>query len=489
MGSNRVHSTAPTGAAAAASRKRPRAPATPAEPSAAPAPACHSPRSDGDFAGATCGPAQEQQRQHVTPEAVPNSASGTELEAPSRRRSVHDTDPNSQGAAPARHAAGEGSLFTVALNGRLYAVHSEDPFLNPRDLFLPHGSAAAASSASARDGLDEGGAVDGAETLHAYGNQPVLLLDCTGAQVLRVRRRRERAAVLERMALSHAEKLDIKRTRSRWIMRRVRAGRSQRDVRVPVSELRPVMGEAPASGPPAAPAAAPVTAPDGAEATVPLQVLLGELSRRRRALEAEVKSCELRLRALLTEKRRSSVAREGCVLLLPSPDTGNVRLHPRHHYRTVCFVGEELREVLPRPRDTQATAAAPLTTRAGYVEAPTEARTTPPPPSGDALSRVARVVENATGLQAAEERLRPAWAVEELLSYAQYMRRLYYPHGGSEAAADAAIMEDRLRSALDQRRNIPCIVFDGVDDFYAQPASTLAMCREWAIDRFRPSSE
>lgn len=394
--------------------------------------------------------------------------------------------PPSLSEKPAQVSSSGRRDFVVMLNHKRMIVPAEHPFLMPRALFAPRAPKAVAEDGrSATGACDVGDCVVAAEgaaspPLHCYGNRPVLLLDCTGA--LRQRRlRRQRRQELQSRALQLvAARADLLRTKNLWSMRRTRARRQNKELSVPVSGVGDRGGDPDRHTGDSAPRA-PSGATEGGDSTTHL---LSELSRQRKAITHEMKETRRELLALLQEKRKQAATRDGCVLMLPSPETGEVQLFPGHHYHTVCFVGDELREVLPsEARDTD-----------GATAHHWQHRT--PPLRELAFKGFARELsQNDEGGAEGEHTSakvpeRPLWAMAELLGYVLYLRQCrrnphYRSHRSDTLDDDTIECQEGREGRVDFDKIAATISYDMVDHYLALPACEMAMYREWAIDKFK----
>ncbi|KAG5506291.1 hypothetical protein JIQ42_07909 [Leishmania sp. Namibia] len=375
--------------------------------------------------------------------------------------------------------------FVVMLNHKRVVVSAEHPFLRPRDLFTPRTTKAVTGvdqcATGACDPDDCFVAADKATSrpLHCYGDRPVLLLDCTGELRQRRQRRQRRQELLSRASKLVAARADLLRTQSLWSTRWTRARRHNKELSVPMAAVNDA-GVAPDRG--------------GGDSTdsnscgtaaggVSVQHLLSQLSHQRKAITHEIKAVRHELLGLLQERREQAATREGCVLMLPSPETGEVRLLPGHHYRTVCFVSDELREVLPS--DARDTDVAPWHRR--------HHRT--PPQRESASELMARELSQsdeggAEGEQTTSKAIkRPLWAKAELLGYVIYLRQCRRnPHCRSRRGAtlgnDSTDYQKLREGGADLEKIAATISYDMVENYLALPACEVAMYREWAIDKF-----
>ncbi|CAJ1986750.1 hypothetical protein conserved [Leishmania donovani] len=433
------------------------------------------------------------------PSAQPTPASALLPPSLPCQSRVASGDPPTHNAAAAHHAADAPALslsgktahvssnsrrdFVVMLNHKRMIVPAEHPFLIPRALFAPRAAKAAAEDGrSATGACDVGDCVVAAEgaasrPLHCYGDRPVLLLDCTGALLQRRQRRQRRQELQSRASQLVAARADLLRTKNLWSMRRIRARRQNKELSAPVSAVGDAGGDA-GRGSGDSTARAPSGAAEGGDST---SHLLSELSRQRKAITHEMKEIRRELLTLLQEKRKQAATRDGCVLMLPSPETGEVQLFPGHHYRTVCFVGDELREVLPSDADVAT---------AHHWQHRT------PPLRKLASEGVARELSGNdeggaegehTSAKMAE---RPLWAMAELLGYVLYLRQCRRnPHYRSRRGAtfddDSIECQEGREGRVDFDKIAASISYDMVDQYLALPACEMAMYREWAIDKFK----
>ncbi|KAG5510300.1 hypothetical protein JKF63_07628 [Porcisia hertigi] len=398
--------------------------------------------------------------------------------------------PHISGAIAKSHSNSRGD-FAVMLNHQRMVVPAEHPFLNPRDLFLPR-----ATKAIAKDGCGAGPAVAASHPSNFYGDRPVLLLDCTGALRLRRLRRQRRRELQLRASTLTATRADLLRTIKLWFTRRTRARQQHKRLRISETAVSNV-GDPDAVGEGDAAASASSSVGEGG---VCEKDFFSELSHQRRAITNQMKEVRHELWTLLQEKRKQSAMREGCVLMLPSPDTGLVQLFPGHHYRTVCFVGDELLEVLPS--DTRGTDSTTVQHSQHQTPSLRELR----------LGGTARELSgdddegHAEGKHTpAKETSRPPWATAELLGYVIFLSQCRNnpqcgggggggeeEEGGGGGGGSSApgfditdCYEGREGHVVDVEKIASTISYDMVDDYLALPACEMAMYREWAIDKFK----
>ncbi|KAK7194636.1 hypothetical protein NESM_000382300 [Novymonas esmeraldas] len=294
--------------------------------------------------------------------------------------------------------------FSVMINHRRVFASVEHPFLTARDLRTIVAAAASPTHLT----TDE--------------ERPVLLLDYTSTLCMRRQRRQRRLELQRRASELTAERVDVVRASNTRLMQRARAS---------VHEL---------------------------ERLAALEIHITALSRRRKDITQKLLDVRRKLQALLQEKRASAASHAGCVLMLPSPDTGEVQLFPGHHYRTVCFVGEELCEV-PQYRSTCLSNA-------------TQPESTKDKINGDGDGdATARPSNNA----------RPRWAVAELLGYLLFRQLTLHPHSNGKGGRIAP----GHSGGTDLRKIAAGANYDLIDDYFALPASVAAMYREWAMDNFK----
>uniref|UniRef100_A0A1E1IQU7 Uncharacterized protein n=2 Tax=Leishmania guyanensis species complex TaxID=38579 RepID=A0A1E1IQU7_LEIGU len=374
--------------------------------------------------------------------------------------------------------------FVVMLNHKRMIVPAEHPFLIPRDLISPRATRTVAEDDQrTTDASDVGNCVVAAEgaarhPVHCYGDRPVLLLDCTGALRQRRLRRQRRLELQSRASKLVAARADLLRTKNLWSMRCIRARRRNKEQWLPEPALCNAGGHADRGG-----GDSTVSAPsDAARGGVPAKHLMSALSVQRKAITREVKEVRRELLTLLQEKRTQAATRDGCVLMLPSPETGEVRLLPGHHYRTVCFVGDELRDVLPSDaRDTDTATVQRRQRRAPPLREPASEGTT------CALSDEGGAEGEHT---LAKETKRPLWAMAELLGYVLYLRQChrnpdYHSRRGATLGSDSIDYQEVREGRVDYDKIAATISYDMVDDYLALPTCEIAMYREWAIDKFK----
>ncbi|KAG5485654.1 hypothetical protein LSCM4_06612 [Leishmania orientalis] len=384
------------------------------------------------------------------------------------------------------HASSNGRReFVVMLNHKRVVVSAEYPFLRPRDLFAPRTTKAVTEAGRCATGAcDPDGCVVAADEatsrpLHCYGDRPVLLLDCTGELRQRRQRRQRRQELLSRASKLVAARADLLRTQSLWSTRWTRARRHNKELSVPMAAVDDA-GVAPDRGGDDSTDSSSCGAAAGG---VSVQHLLSQLSQQRKAITHEIKAVRHELLGLLQEKREQAATREGCVLMLPSPETGEVRLLPGHHYRTACFVSDELREVLPS--DARGMDVAPWHRR--------HHRT--PPQRESASELMARELSHsdeggAEGEQTMSKAIkRPLWAKAELLGYVLYLRQCRRnphcrSHRGATLGNDSTDYQELREGGADLEKIAATISYDMVENYLALPACEVAMYREWAIDKF-----
>lgn len=394
-------------------------------------------------------------------------------------------------------------VFEVMLNHARVRVDRRYPFLNPTSLFTAH-TTSSANCGESVEGLDP--------PLHRYGHRPVLLLDYTGMLHLRHQRRARRQEILAQVQHLLAERQDQIRSARAWRMRLLRATRgnkasiTHKERASSTDEASGTTGESDAGS-------KSETSdeerendhdndvrreeePDNADVNnanteeerrnadenvlythADVMRLIGATGERRAAITRELVELRTELRELAHAKQLGAANREGCVLMLPSPGTQEVRLCSGHHYRTVCFVGEELMDVVPGE---------------GPVPRPVPQRdpSTRPPVSPERHDVAPPRLNRESGREG-EDRARrddsqqPLWATAEVSGYAIYARQRQHEtrrkrrrssgdggDGGHEAEEDGE--SDEAPATLDA--------------FLALPACEAAMYREWAIRKHSPSS-
>ncbi|KAG5484984.1 hypothetical protein LSCM1_07063 [Leishmania martiniquensis] len=376
--------------------------------------------------------------------------------------------------------------FVVMINHKRITVPAEHPLLRPCDLFAPRATKTVAEDSRQAAGADEADdCVAAAEEaasrpLHCYGDRPVLLLDCTGALRQRRQRRQRRQELQSRASQLAAERADLLRTQSLWSTRLTRARRQSKQPTAPAAAVDDVGGAPDKFGGDSAGS----ESCDAAVGCASMKHLLSELSHRRKSNTCEMKEVRDELLALLQQKREQASTRDGCVLMLPSPETGEVRLLPGHHYRTVCFVGDELCEVLPS--DSRDRNVAPLRRRQHRA----------PPLRASASEGIARVLSESDEDGAESERAlakantRPLWAKAELLGYALYLRQCrrnpqYRSCRGATLDADRTVDQELRDGCTDVGKIAATISYDMVDNYFALPSCEMAMYREWATDKLK----
>jgi hypothetical protein len=341
---------------------------------------------------------------------------------------------------PTTRLATNTTAFEVMMNHTRLSVDRRYPFLNPASLFTAHAPSGVAGSVEL--------AADLVPPLHQYGHRPVLLLDYTGTLHMRHQRRQRQREIKEEIIRLEAEHADQVRIGRMWRMRRLRARRGNH---------------------------ADFIASDADR-------VISATGARRLAISHQLQGLREELAYLAQVKRYAEATREGCVLLLPSPETQEVRLCSGHHYRTVCFVGQELMDIVPgegpvpRPLPTTETPAAPApkVTAAASVRSVSPASHSDHPPhrhrrrrrseSTDARSRA--VTDGASHTDA--DAVAPMWANAELRGFSIYRRVQRFSRKLT-----------RCRTCGDGESNDEgCAAMAA---YLALPACEAAMYREWAI--------
>ncbi|KPI86507.1 hypothetical protein ABL78_4409 [Leptomonas seymouri] len=226
--------------------------------------------------------------------------------------------------------------FEVMLNHARMSVERQYPFVNVASLFTAHAALGARSSGSPNHY---------APPLHRYGSRPVLLLDYTGALHLRHERRALRQAIKTKTSQLLAERAKQIRIARAWRMRRLRALRSNNGAFITTPGGYPVDGQGEDREAHAGEVA--VHYEGVMHTAADMERLINATGARRVAISQELQELREQLTRLAQSKRYGEATHEGCILMLPSPDTQEVRLCSGHHYRTVCFVGEVLMDVVP----------------------------------------------------------------------------------------------------------------------------------------------
>lgn len=263
------------------------------------------------------------------------------------------------------------------------------------------------------------GRADLCPPLHRYGHRPVLLLDYTGVSRLHKERTGRRAAVEADIEKLLEEREGQMRKAQVYHVRRQRA-------RLP---------------PPPAVTSSSSTATEEKEeeeekgekndatatrkrktrrrrvdgGVVRSEAFYTDLIRttaaRRNAISRQLTVLRKELKVLRGAKQIYTAPHDGQVLLLPSPSTGAVRLCPGHHYKTVCFVGEEVRDIIPGE---------------GPVPQPP-----PSPSSEDAVRRLSEAVLQTN----------PQWLAAEVAAFKLLRRRREMERGVKRQRGESARSE------------------------------------------------
>lgn len=361
-------------------------------------------------------------------------------------------------------------VFEVMLNHARVCVDRRYPFLDPTSLFTAHAAASAASSG-------EAAASDVMPPLHRYGCRPILLLDYTGTLHLRHQRRARQAAIKDEVSKLLAERADQIRTARYWRMRRLRACRGSGALLTVSPPRRGVRNEEEVDGaavdeqggatqrksPPTRPRDVPRTAAD-------VDRLIAATGTRRAAITRQLQALREERVQLAQAKHRSAATLEGCVLMLPSPGTHEVRLCSGHHYRTVCFVGEQLMDIVP--------GEGPVPRPNASLPAPAPVRSvSTATPSTGALAQAEANTNDRTQVEGSQLRM-PAWAKAEL-SGLDIFRRVHSRKRLPTRRSPVGVAGDEMVDGHDSSTAASAMI----DAYLALSACEAAMYREWAIQK------
>ncbi|KPA75987.1 hypothetical protein ABB37_08139 [Leptomonas pyrrhocoris] len=356
------------------------------------------------------------------------------------------------------------------LNHARVNVDRRYPFLNPTSLFT--------ARATPSDSVVP-------PNLHRYGNRPVLLLDSTGALYLQMQRRARRQEILTGIGRLLAERADLIQTARVWRMRLLRSTRRNSSVFDVATSSIPTGEQAEEEEGEGVHTKSIVVVHEGVRrSAADVQHLIRSTGARRAAITLELKALRSQLAHLTQAKRYGEATREGCVLLLPSPVTHEVRLCSGHHYRTVCFVGEELMDIVPgdglAPPPLSAPSSLTTTTAAAAARRSlsSEAGSRPPHHSPPTVVPPTPPLEAEDDpAQRAAQPPTPSWVNAELSGYTIF-RRLRAAeekrrrHGGrrGRAVSGDGDSSDEATATLNA--------------YLALSACEAAMYREWGIQKY-----